>query len=233
MIRESAYRPLLAVLFAILCFAPLANASSTGISGYSGKAGRYCTSCHSSGTGTTATLSGPTSVTSGSTNTYTMTISGSGARGGLDVASSAGTFATAQADTRLLNGELVHSTTSSTKTWTFKWIAPTVTANTSATIYAAGIDCYSCGMGKTTMAVTVTAPPPAPTLTVSPANLSFAYTTGGATPAAQTFSVTSSGTALSYTVATSGGTWLSASGNGTTPGTVSVSVNPAGLAAGT
>ena len=37
---------------------------------------------------------------------------------------------------------------------------------------------------------------------------------------AQTFAVSSSGSALTFTVASSGGTWLSASGGGTTPGNV-------------
>jgi len=50
---------------------------------------------------------------------------------------------------------------------------------------------------------------PAPTLSVSPASLSFNYQSGGATPAAQTFAVSSSGSALSYTTATSA-TWLAA-----------------------
>ena len=76
-----------------------------------------------------------------------------------------------------------------------------------------------------------------PSLSLSPTSLTFNYVTGGSAPAAQTFSVGSSGTALSYTVSsatTSGGSWLSASSTNTsTPGTVNVSVNPSSLAAGT
>jgi hypothetical protein len=74
-----------------------------------------------------------------------------------------------------------------------------------------------------------------PSLNLSPASLSFAATTGGATPAAQDIAVSSSSSALSYTVSTtSSATWLSATpASGTTPGTVRVAVNPAGLAAGT
>jgi hypothetical protein len=53
-------------------------------------------------------------------------------------------------------------------------------------------------------------------------------------PAAQSVSITSNGSALSYTVAASGGTWLAVTPtSGTTPGSVSVSVNTTGLAAGT
>jgi hypothetical protein len=72
------------------------------------------------------------------------------------------------------------------------------------------------------------------TLTVTPTMLSFNYQIGSAVPGAQSVSVTASPSALSFTASTSGGTWLSAAPmNGTTPGTVSVTVNPAGLAGGT
>ncbi|MBV9145036.1 MAG: hypothetical protein JO065_03915 [Acidobacteria bacterium] len=225
--------PLAMLMVAVCFFAPSANASSSGISGYSGKtAGRICTSCHSSGPGVTASLSGPTSVASGSTNTYTVTITGPGTKGGIDVASTAGTFA-AGTGSKVQSGELVHSSPSTTKIWTFSFIAPTVTSNTTATMYAAGVDQYSGGTGTTTMAITVTPSTALPALKLSATSLSFNYSTGGTAPAAQTFSVSSSGAALTYTVAASGGTWLSATGGGTTPGNVSVSVNPAGLAAGT
>ncbi|PYY19302.1 MAG: hypothetical protein DMG60_04840 [Acidobacteria bacterium] len=234
MTRKTTRLPFLtAVISVIFCLMPLANADSSGRAGYSGKtAGRICTSCHSTNAGTTATLTGPTSVASGSTNTYTVTIKGPGTTGGVDVASTAGTF-TAGTGSKILSGELVHSSPSATKSWTFSWIAPTVTANTATTLYAAGVDSYNGGTGTTTMAISVTASAPLPTLAVSPTSLAFSSITGGATPAAQTFAVSSSGAALTYTVATSGGTWLSATGGGTTPSNVSVSVNPAGLAAGT
>ena len=235
MIRKTANLPFLtAILFLVFCFVSSASGDSSGRAGYSGKtAGRICTSCHSTKAGTTATLTGPTSVASGSTNTYTVTINGPGTAGGIDVASTAGTFSATQTGTKILSGELVHSTPSTSKSWTFSWIAPTVTSNTSTTMYAAGVDSQNGGTGATTMAVTVTAAAPLPTLNVSPSSLTFSYTTGAAAPAAQTFAVSSSGAALTYTVSTSGGTWLSATGAGTTPSNVSVSVNPAGLAAGT
>src|SRR2546425_5927881 len=79
-------------------------------------------------------------------------------------------------------------------------------------------------------------PAPAPALSVAPSTLSFSYQQGGSAPASQPIMVTSSsGTQLAYTVATSGGAWLSATPmSGTTPGTVNVSVvNPASMAAGT
>lgn len=83
----------------------------------------------------------------------------------------------------------------------------------------------------------------APTLTVAPASLSFAYQTGTATPPVQTLSLTSSGSMIPFSVigtTTSGGNWLvvspqsgatAASGGGAT--NLTVYVNPTGLAPGT
>src|SRR3989442_1733904 len=79
-------------------------------------------------------------------------------------------------------------------------------------------------------------PAAAATLSVSPSSLSFSYQQGGSAPASQPIMVTSSsGTQLAYTVAASGGAWLSATPmSGTTPGTVNVSlVNPASMTVGT
>ena len=71
------------------------------------------------------------------------------------------------------------------------------------------------------------------TLTVAPAVLAFTYQIGGAVPAAQTVSVTSSSLVLTYTASASGDSWLIALPvYGSTPGTFSASVSPAGLAAG-
>jgi hypothetical protein len=221
------------VTFAVIGASIAASASSNGISGFSGKSGSTCTSCHSSGTAPTVTMTGPTSVASGSTNTYTISVSTvTSGNGGVDVAASAGTFA-AGTGTKVLNGEIVHSSPSSTHSWTFSWTAPTVTATTTATLSAAAIDSFSGGTGTIQQAITVTAAAPAPTINVSPASLSFTYQSGGTTPAAQTFATSSSGSALSYTVATSA-TWLSGTpASGTSPGNVSVSVNPQSLSAGT
>ena len=73
-------------------------------------------------------------------------------------------------------------------------------------------------------------------LTVSPSTLAFSYQKGGTLPSSQGVSVRSStGSAVGFTVSvTSGGSWLSATpSSGTTPGTVTVSVHPGSLAAGT
>ena len=145
--RKFKFRLLLVGLLTLCatCLAPPASASSGGISGYSGKNGSTCTSCHDGGIQPTVVLTGPTSVNSGSTNAYTLTITGgSEIAGGLDVAADAGTFAVLDAIyTKLKNGELVHSQPKNADptgavTWSFNWTAPTVATDTNVVMYAAG-----------------------------------------------------------------------------------------------
>jgi Viral BACON domain len=223
-------------------FSAPANAFPGGESGYSGRNGSTCTMCHSTGAAPAITWMGPTSINSGATANFTLTVGGGG-NGGLDVASTAGTF-TAGAGTKVLNGEITQSSATSTHSWTFSWTAPTVTSNTMVTMYGAAVDGSGGGTGTTTQTITVmaAAPPPPPppppppqgsAIAVSPGSLAFSYSQGGTSPAAQGLSVSSTGAALTYTVSMSGGTWLTAKGGGTTPGSVSVGVNPAGLNAGT
>ena len=76
-----------------------------------------------------------------------------------------------------------------------------------------------------------------PTLQVNPTALNFAYQTGTNAPPPQTVSITSNGSPVSYTVfasVNSGPQWLIVSplGQGQTPGTLNVSIQPAGLQAG-
>jgi uncharacterized protein (TIGR03437 family) len=72
-----------------------------------------------------------------------------------------------------------------------------------------------------------------PQLIVSPTTLSFALPVGGSAPAPQTLTVSSAGASLGFTAAP-GSLWLGVTPtSGTTPATLAVSVNPAGLAAGT
>ncbi len=74
------------------------------------------------------------------------------------------------------------------------------------------------------------------TVTVSPTSLSFSYAAGGAVPAAQPLSVSvSDGANFSATAVTNDGNpWLLLSpASGTSPGTISVSVNPSILNGGT
>ena len=71
-----------------------------------------------------------------------------------------------------------------------------------------------------------------PTLQIGVGSLAFSYTQNGTLPAPQTFSLSSNGSALPFTVSKDQ-TWLAVSpSSGTTPGTITVSIQPQGLAAG-
>jgi uncharacterized protein (TIGR03437 family) len=78
---------------------------------------------------------------------------------------------------------------------------------------------------------------PAATLQLTPAALTFAHQVGAAAPQGQVVAVSSTPGSVSFnaTVSTvTGGMWLSATpGSGQTPSNMTVSVNPAGLQAGT
>jgi uncharacterized protein (TIGR03437 family) len=92
------------------------------------------------------------------------------------------------------------------------------------------------GASNTPLSVQVTLTVAAGSISATPASLTFSQTSGGTAPAAQTVAVSSSPTALSYTVSTStkdGGTWLSATpASGTTNSSVSVSVSAGSLPPG-
>jgi len=110
------------------------------------------------------------------------------------------------------------------------------TAGLSAGTYNGNVQITSSGASNTPLSVavmlTVTQPPPS--LAVAPAALTFNYTAGAAAPAAQTVSITNAGAGvLSWTASTSD-YWMAVSpASGSAPGTLSVSVNPANMAAGT
>jgi uncharacterized protein (TIGR03437 family) len=73
----------------------------------------------------------------------------------------------------------------------------------------------------------------ATTIGAAPSSLSFAYILGSSIPAPQSISVTSS-QAASFTAAVAGAPWLTLNNSsGSTPATITASVNPAGLPAGT
>ena len=81
-----------------------------------------------------------------------------------------------------------------------------------------------------TDAITIMASP----LAVSPSSLQFAYTLGGDVPAAQSIQIANNGSATVTWSATVSESWLSLSpASGTLPSTLSVSVSPASLTAGT
>jgi uncharacterized protein (TIGR03437 family) len=83
-------------------------------------------------------------------------------------------------------------------------------------------------------AITIMAAPSTAALAETPSSLQFAYTAGGAVPAAESIQIANSGTGTLAWTASASQSWLSLSAtSGTAPSTVSVSVTPASLAAGT
>jgi len=93
----------------------------------------------------------------------------------------------------------------------------------------------SAGAGGSPINIPVTLTVISPqTFTASPTSLSFSYTVGLAAPQAQSFQISSSGGSAPFSAAAgSGASWLQVSPtSGSTPATLSVSVNTQGLAAG-
>ena len=82
------------------------------------------------------------------------------------------------------------------------------------------------------VSLTVTSSTSAPTISLNPNVLNYTYQSGGNLPQALAVTVTAS-SAVAFTAAASGGGWLSVSpASGTTPASLSVSVNPTGLSPG-
>jgi trimeric autotransporter adhesin len=105
-------------------------------------------------------------------------------------------------------------------------------------IYTGTVTITSTGVADSPITVPVALQVTSGTLTLSSNSLNFTYTVGGSTPAAQTVQVTSNSTPLSFTAAANSGiagtNWLSVTPtSGTTPGSLSISVSPTNLAAGT
>jgi uncharacterized protein (TIGR03437 family) len=106
--------------------------------------------------------------------------------------------------------------------------------------FSGSVTITSAGAGGSPITIPVTLNVVAPqTLTVTPSTpLTFTYTLGQAIPSGQTLQVQAGGTATPFSVTTQttngGNTWLQVTPtSGTTPGFVTVNVNPSGLAPGT
>lgn len=85
-----------------------------------------------------------------------------------------------------------------------------------------------------TIPVSLSVGPPVSTLVPSPPSLTFAYQIGGSAPAAQNVNITNlAGGAITYSIGSVTQSWISVTpSNGTTPGSISVSVAPQSLAPG-
>lgn len=246
---------MLAVPLGLLAF----PSPPSGLSGAPGEG--TCASCHSGAASPTGTVSltfpGGLTYTPGVAQQIQVTVSETGkTRWGFELSArtssngQAGTLASVDSNTQVLtSGGIQYQAetsagtqagTANTASWNFSWTPPSTNAGV-VTFYVVGLACNNNGGtgGDDTLTSTFALSPAAGgtgTLTVSPATLTFTSNSGAAPPS-QTFNVSSSGASIAFTTSvstTSGGNWLSAlPTGGSTPLDVTVSVNPAGLAAGT
>ncbi|HZT28993.1 MAG TPA: hypothetical protein VFA33_03855 [Bryobacteraceae bacterium] len=129
------------------------------------------------------------------------------------------------------------------------WLAVSASGSTTPATLTVSINTSGLSAGNYSGSITVSSPSAAnptttipvsltvsaaPVLSAAPSALSFSVQVGGSAPAAQNFTVSASGSVpLAVSATATGGTWLSVTGSGSTPTSIAVSVNPAGLAAGT
>ena len=111
-------------------------------------------------------------------------------------------------------------------------------AGLAAGTYTGAVTVDAQGVANSPQAVFVTlnvSSRPVPKLAVNPTSMSFTAQAGGKPPAGQTIAMVSTGAALGFKVTTgSSAAWLFATpADGLTPGSITISVNPSGLAAGT
>ena len=122
------------------------------------------------------------------------------------------------------------STTSQQLTTT-AWSNTSITATLPATLTGLVTIQVFAATGSDAVAVMLI---PQSKLAATPASLQFAWTVGGATPAAQSVQIANAGTGTLAWTATASDTWITTSpASGTAPSTLSVSISPADLSAGT
>jgi uncharacterized protein (TIGR03437 family) len=137
---------------------------------------------------------------------------------------------TATASTTWINLSAASGTAPSTLSVS---IAP---AGLSAGTYTGSVTIASAGASNTpaSIGVTLTVVQAPPVLAVSPLTLAFQYTNGGTIPAPQNIAITNAGGGTLAWTASTDSYWLVISAaSGTAPATLTVSVNPVNLAAGT
>jgi hypothetical protein len=140
------HRILLSIIaVCVFCLVAWAHSSYTGRTLKSGSGG--CGNCHASQTSTvTVAVSGPDTLASGTDGSYSVTISGgSGSSVCVDIATSAGTLKTADANLKLSSSELitngVKKYASGSYTYNFKLAAPAT--QQTVTLYATGMSTKS------------------------------------------------------------------------------------------
>jgi len=159
-----------------LLFANAVFSNSTGITGYSNSP--MCDVCHNTGTIPTVVFSGSNSVTPGSINSYTFTLTGGQQQiGGLNISASAGILIVQTGDSTIkkLNSELTHvnpvTANAGTIVWNFDWQAPTISGT--YTLYGTGVSANNDqtlagdNAAKDSLIITVTASGPVPTAIIN------------------------------------------------------------------
>ncbi len=156
-------------------------------------------------------------------------LSGAGrvVQAGATITISGAAFGAQQCATCEVTASNPQSTVLQISSWSNTTIAAFLPASFGVGIVQIGVTTASGYDAIDIMAGTVAVPP---AISLSASSLSFAFTVGGTTPAAQSVTVANTGGGtLTYSVA-SNAAWLIASASGST---IAVSVNPAGLTANT
>ncbi len=113
------------------------------------------------------------------------------------------------------------------------WKSSAITAVLPSTFTGLSIVTVSAAGGSDALAIMAAAPNPS-VISESPATLQFTYTTGAVTPATQSIQITNTGAGTLAWTATVNQPWLTVSpSSGTAPSTLTISISPSGLAAGT
>jgi uncharacterized protein (TIGR03437 family) len=121
--------------------------------------------------------------------------------------------------------------TTSQRLTTTAWSKTSITATLPPTLTGLVTIQVNAAAGSDAVAVMLI---PQSKLAASPASLQFAWTVGGDAPAAQSVQIANAGTGTLAWTATASDPWMTVSpASGTAPSTLSVSVSPAGLSAGT
>jgi len=181
-------RSMILIALVLVC-GRAAHANSFGVTSLLFRSGG-CNECHAGGQTPTVQLTGPTMVTAGATNEYTLQISavGSQNKGGLNVSTTAGVLAVGGADavnTQAVTGaagrkEITHTAPKAAVdgvvTFTFLWTAPTPFSSATLTAWGNAVngDAFNSGDRAASTTLTITAdvsvatPTPTPTMIPTP-----------------------------------------------------------------